>query len=162
MTTPGPHGWCRTIWSWGHPQPLMLWKEKTIAIPDQVARVLWKWQHIGTSRTSANPAAPQGILLSPPPQQYKEGDHIMETASPNLASSSYRTHSYYPLKSLALYWNLPLPTRAWTKTPSNCWPPHLESRSTTRIGRRPSPSNINTHMLPSAKTPSVLTIDKGC
>src|SRR5712671_6501454 len=88
----------------------MSWEEKTIAIPNQVARVPQKQQYMGTSRTPANLTAPQGVSLLPPSQQYKEGDHIVETISPILASSSYHTRSYYPLKSPALYWNLPPPT----------------------------------------------------
>src|SRR6266851_1943307 len=88
----------------------MSWEEKTIIIPNQVARLPQKQQHVGTSRTPANSAAPKGVSLSPPPQQYKSNCCTMKTPSPILASSSYCTHSYYPLESLALYWNLPLPT----------------------------------------------------
>ncbi len=72
--------------------------------------VPWKQQHMGTSRQPADSYPPKRISPSPPPQKHKKGDLTPSTVSPNLASLSYRTHSFYNLDSPALYWNLPPPT----------------------------------------------------
>src|SRR6266851_6406486 len=87
----------------------MSWEEKTITISGQVVGIPRKRQHIGTSRTPANSAAPQGVPLLPSPQQHKKAECPAETASSILASSSYCTCSHYPINSLALFWNLPPP-----------------------------------------------------
>src|SRR5216683_6273497 len=64
---------------------------------------------MGTSRTLANSAAPEGVPPSSPRQKHKRRDLSAGKVSPILATSTYQTHSHYTLDSPALYWNLPPP-----------------------------------------------------
>jgi hypothetical protein len=56
------------------------------------------------------PSNNQGIPQAPTSRGYKESGNSQKSPSSNLATSTYRTKSYYPLDSPTLYWNLPPPT----------------------------------------------------
>src|SRR6266851_1927628 len=73
--------------------------------------------------TPANSTAPQEVSPLPSSQQYKEDNHLVETTSPILASSSYCTRNYYNIDSPALFWNLPPPT--WNLDDDTLEPPPL-------------------------------------
>src|SRR6266851_756758 len=65
---------------------------------------------MGTSRSPASSTPHKRISSPAPPQKYKKGHLEPPTLSPNLASPSYRTCSYYTLNSPAPFWNLLPPT----------------------------------------------------
>jgi hypothetical protein len=52
-------------------QPLIPQQEKTIAVPYQMARVPWKWQHMGTSWPCPGPNSDKTISLTKKADSYK-------------------------------------------------------------------------------------------
>src|SRR5216683_6542237 len=108
----GPRGGGRTIRSRGHPQPPTSRARKTITIPDQMAGISRKRQHVGTRRKPTDAGTPKGVPPSSPRRTDKRRDDSPQNPSPILASSTtYQTRSHYLLNdSTVPFWNLPPPT----------------------------------------------------
>jgi hypothetical protein len=88
----------------------MSWEEKATPISDQVKGLPREQQHLGTHNPLAGPAPAEGISQKGLARKHKSQQGRQGLAAANLASSTYRTHSYYNIDTSPSYWQLPLPT----------------------------------------------------
>src|SRR6266851_6286518 len=110
---------------------------KTIAIPDQMAWVPRKRQHVGTRRESTDAGTPKGVSPASPRRTDKKGDDSLQTVPPILASpSTYQTRSHYLLDSPVPFWNLPPPT--WNLDTPDQLPPKKKKAKCRKSKKTPA------------------------